>query len=192
MGIIRRTNRSSTRRGVAAAELAVCLPVVVLLVVATIESCSALFLKQSLTVAAYEGVRTAIEKGSTTANVQTACDQILADRRIQGAASDRESGQQSCDESGRLYRRDGERTVHAEFAGADDVFPRPNADGQSQHDDRELIIRRDSQRCETFSSKNRRDIPPWGDACVDCRVPAAVHHHGGVCGQRGLDAAGAD
>jgi Flp pilus assembly protein TadG len=85
MGIIRRTNRSSARRGVAATELAVCLPVVVLLVVATIESCSALFLKQSLTVAAYEGVRTAIEKGSTTANIQTACNQILADRRIQGA-----------------------------------------------------------------------------------------------------------
>ena len=85
MQIIRRRNCLRTRRGVAAAELAVCLPVVVLLVLATIESCSALFLKQSLTVAAYEGVRTAIEKGTTTANVQTRCDQILADRRIQGA-----------------------------------------------------------------------------------------------------------
>ena len=41
------------RRGVAAAELAVCLPIVVLMVIATIEACSALFLKQSLTVAAY-------------------------------------------------------------------------------------------------------------------------------------------
>ncbi len=85
MQIIQRTNRSGKRRGVAAAELAVCLPVVVLILLATIESCSALFLKQSLTVAAYQGVRAAIEKGSTTANVQTACDQILADRRIQGS-----------------------------------------------------------------------------------------------------------
>ena len=85
MGFIRRTNRSSKRRGVAAAELAVCLPVVVLLVVATIESCSALFLKQSLTVAAYEGVRTSIENGATTASVHTACNRILADRRIQDA-----------------------------------------------------------------------------------------------------------
>jgi hypothetical protein len=56
-----------------------------MLVIATIEACSALFLKQSLTVAAYEGVRTAIEDGATTTNVQTACNQILADRRIQGA-----------------------------------------------------------------------------------------------------------
>ena len=49
------------RRGVAASELAVCLPVIVLLVLAMIEACTMIFLKQSLTVAAYEGVRTAIE-----------------------------------------------------------------------------------------------------------------------------------
>jgi len=73
------------RRGVAAAELAVCLPIVVLLVIATLEACSALFLKQSLTVAAYEGVRTAIEEGADTKSVQAACNQILADRKIQGA-----------------------------------------------------------------------------------------------------------
>jgi Flp pilus assembly protein TadG len=85
MGIIRRTNRARKSRGVAAAELAVCLPVVVLIVIATIEACSALFLKQSLTAAAYEGVRTAIEKNGTNTTVQTACDQILADRRIDGA-----------------------------------------------------------------------------------------------------------
>jgi hypothetical protein len=87
-----RSNRSKTavtspsrRRGVAAAELAVCLPVVVLLVIATLEACSAIFLKQSLTCAAYEGVRTAIEEGATTANVQAACNQILSDRKIKGA-----------------------------------------------------------------------------------------------------------
>src|SRR6476620_6673279 len=85
MGIIRRTNSSCNRRGVAAAELAVCLPIVVLLVIATIESCSALFLKQSLTASAYEGARAAIKKGATTASVQTACNQILADRRIQSS-----------------------------------------------------------------------------------------------------------
>lgn len=71
--------------GVAATELAVCLPIVVLIVLATIESCSALFLKQSLTVAAYEGARTAIEKGATAATVQTACNNILTDRRVKGS-----------------------------------------------------------------------------------------------------------
>jgi len=85
MSIFRRTKSSCNRRGVAAAELAVCLPIVVLLVIATIESCSALFLKQSLTASAYEGVRAAIKKGATAASVQTASNQILADRRIQSS-----------------------------------------------------------------------------------------------------------
>jgi Flp pilus assembly protein TadG len=70
---------------VAATELAVCLPIIVLMVIATIEACGAMFLKQSLTVAAYEGVRTALEEGATTATVQAACNQVLADRRITGA-----------------------------------------------------------------------------------------------------------
>ena len=85
MGIFERTKNSSARRAVAAAELAVCLPVVVLIVLATIESCSAIFLKQSLTISAYEGIRAAIAKGATTASVQTACNQVLDDRRIQGS-----------------------------------------------------------------------------------------------------------
>jgi hypothetical protein len=73
------------RWGAATAELAVCLPVVVLLVVATIEACSAIFLKQSLTVSAYEGVRTALEEGATTVSVEDTCNRILAERRVQGA-----------------------------------------------------------------------------------------------------------
>ncbi len=84
--IMLRSHRQKKSRGVAATELAVCLPVIVLLVIATIEACSALFLKQSLTAAAYEGVRTAIEHNSTPAAVQAACNQLLADRKIKGAS----------------------------------------------------------------------------------------------------------
>jgi Flp pilus assembly protein TadG len=73
------------RRGVATAELAVCLPVVVLLVLATIEACTMIFLKQSLTVAGYEGARAALVKDATAAEVQDACKQVLADRRVTGA-----------------------------------------------------------------------------------------------------------
>ena len=76
--------RKACVRGVAAAELAVCLPIVVLLVIATIEACSAVFLKQSLTVAAYEGVRTSLVNGATVDTVRTKCNQILSDRRIEG------------------------------------------------------------------------------------------------------------
>ena len=77
--------RRNHPRGVAAAELAVCLPVIVLLVIATIEACSMVFLKQSLTVAAYEGVRTALVQGATPASIEAKCDQILSERRVQGA-----------------------------------------------------------------------------------------------------------
>ena len=68
MSSVRGNTSRRNRRGVAAAELAVCLPVIVMLVMATIEACSALFLKQSLTAAAYEGVRTALEESATTKN----------------------------------------------------------------------------------------------------------------------------
>jgi hypothetical protein len=81
----RRPSCKAKIRGVAAAELAVCLPVVVLIVLATIEACSALFLKQSLTVASYEGVRTALAERNVPGSVQTACNQILKDRKVQGA-----------------------------------------------------------------------------------------------------------
>lgn len=74
----------STRQGVAAAEFAVCLPVLVLLVLAMIESCTMIFLKQSLTVTAYEGVRTALQERAVAADVQKTCQQIFADRRVQG------------------------------------------------------------------------------------------------------------
>ena len=43
------------------------------------------FLKQSLTVAAYEGARTAIIPNATTADVVTTCEQILAERSVSGA-----------------------------------------------------------------------------------------------------------
>jgi Flp pilus assembly protein TadG len=75
---------SRTRRGVAATELAVCLPVIVLLVIGTVEACSMVFLKQSLSVAAYEGVRTAVAAKATTAQVEAACQQVLTDRKVQG------------------------------------------------------------------------------------------------------------
>ena len=73
------------RRGVAATEFAVCLPVIVLLLLATIEACTMVFVKQALTVAAYEGSRVAIGQDKSTSDVQTAVDRILIERRINGA-----------------------------------------------------------------------------------------------------------
>ena len=74
------------RRGVATVELAVCLPVIVLLVLGAMEATNMVFLKQSLAVAAYEGGRTSVVPGATTADVVAKCQEILDDRKIQGAA----------------------------------------------------------------------------------------------------------
>lgn len=70
------------RSGIAAAEFAVCLPIVLFIVFGSIEACTMIFLKQSLTVAAYEGVRVAIEQGATNGDTAVASDQVLTDRRV--------------------------------------------------------------------------------------------------------------
>ena len=75
---------SSKRRGVAAAEFAVTLPIIMLMVLAMIESCSMIFLKQSLTIASYEGIRTSLVENAKSDDVLRSCQQVLDDRQIQG------------------------------------------------------------------------------------------------------------
>jgi Flp pilus assembly protein TadG len=74
--------RSQRRRGVAAVEFAVCLPVIVLLVFGSIEASSFIFLKQSLHVAAYEGARDAIKLGSNNSGATDSVQNILASRNV--------------------------------------------------------------------------------------------------------------
>jgi len=73
------------RRGVAAAEFAVCLPVLVLVVFASIEACTMVFLKESLTVAAYEGSRVTFQSAATDADIIARCQEVLAERSVEGA-----------------------------------------------------------------------------------------------------------
>ncbi len=72
------------RRGVAAVEFAVCLPVIVLVVFGSIEASSFIFLKQSLNVAAYEGIREAVRNGSNTAAATARAENILDARLVNG------------------------------------------------------------------------------------------------------------
>ena len=77
-----RTNRDRTR-GVAVVELAVCLPVVVTILLGTIEACVMMQLKQNLTITAYEGARVGILPGTESATVNAQCQMLLDDRSIQ-------------------------------------------------------------------------------------------------------------
>lgn len=77
---------SGSRSGVAATEFAVCLPILLILLIGTIEACTMIYLKQTLSVAAYEGIRAAVAPNSTTASVNAACNRILESRNVQNAS----------------------------------------------------------------------------------------------------------
>ena len=79
-----RTLPHSKRRAIAAIEFVVCIPILLVLMIGTIEACSMIYLKQSLSIAAYEGIRTAIQPGATQTDVTSACNQILTSRNVKG------------------------------------------------------------------------------------------------------------
>ena len=73
------------RRGAAATELALCLPLLVMLVLASIEACTMIFLDHSLTITSYEGVRVAINYDATNADVIDRCEEIIEQREVNDA-----------------------------------------------------------------------------------------------------------
>jgi Flp pilus assembly protein TadG len=79
----RRTGRS--RSGAALIELAVCVPVLLILAIGTIETTDVIFLRQIAKTAAYEGVRSATAPGQTAATATNAANQSLQMRGITSA-----------------------------------------------------------------------------------------------------------
>jgi len=82
-----RRRQFGKRRGVAVSELAVCMPVLVIVVLGTIESCAMIFLQQSLSIAAYEGARMALVPKAKAANVKYQSELIMKDRGVKGATA---------------------------------------------------------------------------------------------------------
>ncbi len=84
---VRQVGRHIGRRRSAAAvvEFAVCLPLLMLIVLGAIEATHAMFLKQALSAAAYEGMRVAIEPRSTTAEATAQTSSILNSRVVRGS-----------------------------------------------------------------------------------------------------------
>ncbi|WP_261343496.1 TadE/TadG family type IV pilus assembly protein [Rubripirellula reticaptiva] len=79
-----RTPNCSTRKAVAVVELAICMPILVLVLFATIEACVMLQLQHNLAITAYEGARIGIMPGTNATSVQTQCEMLLVDRDIAG------------------------------------------------------------------------------------------------------------
>jgi Flp pilus assembly protein TadG len=70
--------------GLAAVELAVCLPLLVMIVLGSIEATNAIFFKERLTSAAYEGARSATTPGVTYATAVAAANAVLTQYKIVG------------------------------------------------------------------------------------------------------------
>lgn len=81
-----RRTRLESRRAAAAAELALCLPLIVFLLLASLEACSMIFLDHSLTIASYEGVRMGINYDGTNTSVTNRCNQIINEREVDSAS----------------------------------------------------------------------------------------------------------
>ena len=77
---------TSRRRGTAAVELAVCLPVLVIIVLGSIEATNALFLKERLTASAYEGARKASTPNKTSVDATTAAQAVLTQFGVAGGS----------------------------------------------------------------------------------------------------------
>ena len=75
-----------SRSGAAMVEFALTLPLLLTIVLGTIETCSMLHLKQTLHIAAYEAARVALVPKTTAAQVSYAAQAILTDRKVQGSS----------------------------------------------------------------------------------------------------------
>lgn len=70
------------RRGAAAVECALCVPLVILLMFGTLSICSDLYLKQTLTVAAFEGARTGVRRRGNLEAIEAAVQNVLDARGV--------------------------------------------------------------------------------------------------------------
>lgn len=75
-----KSTTKSSRRASAVVELAVCLPIIMLLVWGTIELNNSIFLKQTLTSAAHEGALVGTGNGATSAEIIQRVETVMNNR----------------------------------------------------------------------------------------------------------------
>lgn len=79
---LRRRIAARPRRGAVVIECAIALPLIFLLTFATLEVCSAIFVRQTLKTIAFEGCRIGVRRRATQTDVEAACNELLAARGI--------------------------------------------------------------------------------------------------------------
>jgi Flp pilus assembly protein TadG len=85
---LRQTSQDAfpSRDGLAVVELAICLPVMIMLTFGAVEAANAIYLKQMLVTAAYEAARTATALGNTQADGEARYTQIVNSVGIKGSS----------------------------------------------------------------------------------------------------------
>ena len=77
-----RRKYSDQREGAAVVEAAICIPVVIILMLGTLEVCSGLYLAESLTVCAYEAARAGVRRRTTAQDVYDRAVEVLESRNV--------------------------------------------------------------------------------------------------------------
>ena len=83
--VTRSQRLSRNRSGTAAVECALCIPVVVILMLGTLELCSAIYLRETATLSAYEGARVGVRRMAERQDVIDHVENLLEARNITGA-----------------------------------------------------------------------------------------------------------
>ncbi len=83
MNVIRRSRAAKRRKAAATVEFAICLPVLITLTLGTMDLCNVIFLRETATLAAYEGARRGVGRGRTNEDVTARIVDFLNDRNIQ-------------------------------------------------------------------------------------------------------------
>jgi Flp pilus assembly protein TadG len=74
--------RKSDRKGAAVVEAALCIPIVIVLMMGTLEVCAGIYLSESLTVCAYEAARAGVRRRADYDDVYDRAVEALADRLV--------------------------------------------------------------------------------------------------------------
>lgn len=77
-----KSSATRSRHGAAVVEAAICLPLIIILMLGTLEICAGFYLRESLTVAAYEGARAGVKRRATREDVEARIQDILAARNV--------------------------------------------------------------------------------------------------------------
>lgn len=83
-----RNRHRRTRRAAAVVELAIILPIIFLLIFGSIQACNLIFLKQSVTAAAYEGILVAVRPDATESQTEQRINAVFSARRITNGSID--------------------------------------------------------------------------------------------------------